>query len=722
MTFTATPIFEAAAQVLIEAESQNVVLFKEVIEQERASVDFYQTQYRILQSRALAKATIDALKLWEHPEWGGLTPKPVQDPTGFRAVVIKAKEWARTVVSPLLGPAPVEHAAAEPPPATMAGAPGAPAAPGAIEDEQVTEAEARVIRGFLGRLTINPIRNSRLVDVKFRSTDPRLAAQVADALAKQYIDRNLQVKFTATKEATDWLTAQLSEQRRRVEESEIALQRFREQNDAVSTENSQNIVIQKLQDLNNAVTRAKTDRIQKESVYNEVRAHVAGDRAAFETFPTVAANPVVRRLITELGDLQRKQMELSRELGDRHPEMIALRGAIDVAERRLQAEVTTVVKLIENEYKAALAQENSLVAALEAQKAEALALNRREIGYRTLERDAASNRQIFESLLTRTRETGISSELKTNNVRLVDEADIPRVPIWPQPGRNLMLAALLGGIAAVGLAFFVEYVDNKIKSPDEIRDRLGLACLGLIPVIPKKALPSSSPLINNGVPQNFAEAFRAVRTNVLFTAEDADIRSLVVTSTGPGEGKTLVASNLAAGLALAGQRVLLLDADMRRPRQHEVFGTTQEPGLSNYVAGAVKANDVIRKLDVPGLWLLPAGDIPGNPAELLTSQRFKDLVQAFGRFFDWVIIDSPPVMAVTDASILAHSAGGVLFVVGAEITNVPVALRAVEQLEGAKARFLGAVLNRVNLQRNAFFYSQYYRREYGDYYGAIAKS
>jgi capsular exopolysaccharide synthesis family protein len=238
----------------------------------------------------------------------------------------------------------------------------------------------------------------------------------------------------------------------------------------------------------------------------------------------------------------------------------------------------------------------------------------------------------------------------------------------------------------------------------------------MVPALFDKGI--ENPLINNGVPNNFLESFRAVRTNLLFASADEGGRSVVVTSTGPSEGKTVVSTNLSIALAQAGQRVLLIDADMRKPRVHKVFGFSQEPGLSNVLVGSAKTSEVVRTTEVPGLWVMPAGPHPPNPAELLGSKRFKDFLASLTQHFDWVMVDTPPVMAVTDASVVAHLATGVLFVVGAEMTSRHAAARALEQLQHARAKFIGGVLNRVDLQHNSYYYSQYYKREYTDYYAA----
>jgi capsular exopolysaccharide synthesis family protein len=325
-----------------------------------------------------------------------------------------------------------------------------------------------------------------------------------------------------------------------------------------------------------------------------------------------------------------------------------------------------------------------------------------------------SNRQIFDGLLQRTKETGIVGELKSSHIRVIDAAEVPRSPASPNKRVGLVLGLGGGLLAALGLTFFFEYLDSRIKTPDEMRHHLGLAHIGMVPALSGKA--SHDPLINNGVPPNFAEAFRAIRTNVLFSSTEEGGRSIVVTSTGPGEGKTVVSSNLAIALAQAGQRVLLVDADLRKPRIHTLLGLAQEPGLSNLMVGAVKPSDAVQKTSVGNLWVLPAGMQPPNPAELLGATRFKEFLATVTQHFDWVILDTPPVMAVTDSSVVAHLTSGALFVIGADMTSRHAALRALDQLDRVKSRSIGGVLNRVDLQRNAYYYSQYYRPEYVAYY------
>jgi capsular exopolysaccharide synthesis family protein len=279
-----------------------------------------------------------------------------------------------------------------------------------------------------------------------------------------------------------------------------------------------------------------------------------------------------------------------------------------------------------------------------------------------------------------------------------------------------MVAALGGLVLACALAFGVEYFDSRIKVPEEIKTHLQLPFLGMIPTFAGPDHNGEAPLLHPDSPPAFSEAIRAVRTAVLFSTADEGARAVVVTSTGPHEGKTLVSSSLAITLAQAGQRTVVVDADMRRPRMHEALGRSQEPGLSNVLVAEASLADALRPTSVKNLTFLGAGHVPPNPVELLCSPKYLELVAELKRRFDWVIIDAPPVMPVTDAAVVANTAGGVLFVVGSEMTPRQNAIAAVEQLRGANAKFIGAVLNRVNVQRHSYYYSPYYRKEYGKYY------
>ena len=695
--FTATPIFQARVRLLIESDDPNVVSFQNVIDEQQAKADYYTTQYNILQSRSLARKTIDSLNMWDKAPLGGASTDAAK-PTGLWAT-------AKGFVTGLFSTS--EAQAAESDVAT-------PVEPPAADE---TASQSSAIDRLIGNLGVAPIRNSRLVDVSYQSTDPALATQIANALARNYIDQNLDYRFSATQDASDWLGQRVAEQRTQVEAAEAALQRYRERHGAIPLEDGENIVVQKLTQLNTEVTRAKTDRIQQEAMYMELREH-GDDRARLETFPAILTNTFIQQQKTVLADLLRQQTQLAETYGDRNERMIRIRSEIEGAQAKLDAEIQKVVQAVETEYRAAVAREESLVRALNEQKSEALRMNGTAIQYNVLNREVESTRQIYDTLMQRSRETGVSGALRTSNIRIVDEAERPRSPVSPNRRMNVMVGLFAGMVAALGLVFGFEYMDNRIKSPDEIKHYLRLPHLGLVPRLPASKDPDAVyPLLSEAPPPAFLEAFRVIRTNVLFSAREETGQVLLVTSTGPNEGKSLTAANLAISLAQTGKRILVLDADMRKPKAHLAFSMAQEPGLSNLLVGDTKASVAVKATGVPGVWLLPAGQIPPNPAELLGSDRLRHYLDQLRAHFDWVVMDSPPVMAVADASVLAHrSQAGVVFVVGADMTNRNAALKAVEQLEKSGAYFVGAVLNKADLQRNAYYYSQYYKREYASYY------
>ena len=390
-----------------------------------------------------------------------------------------------------------------------------------------------------------------------------------------------------------------------------------------------------------------------------------------------------------------------------------MRSAIQSAEAKLQIEIDKVVMSVKSEYDTAAAQERTLVGALEGGKAEALSLNRKGIEFSVLQREAESNRQVYE----------VAAAAHEGN-RHLGRAEGQQHPRG-RPGRSAGRAVpatstagpddrgLLGARPGAGPGVPLRVP----RQPHQVAAGTARAAQRAVPrhgAVHRREARAS--LLHEGVPPNFAEAIRGVRTNVLFSSADEGVRLIVVTSAGPGEGKSMFSSNLAVSLAQAGQRVLHVDADMRRPRVHAIFDIAQEPGLSNLLVGDCKPSEAIRKTPVQNLCVLPAGMIPPNPAELLGSKRCEEFFATLGQNFDWVILDSPPVLAVADASILANTATGVVFVVGADQTSRQAARAAIEQLEGVQAHVIGAVLNRVDLEKNPYYYSAYYRKEYSRYY------
>jgi polysaccharide biosynthesis transport protein len=685
------PIYEASAPLLIEQQARKVTSLDTALEQKGfQEFDFLPTELRILQSRALAKRTVQALGI------PFTVPPPTPPRGGIGGMYDDFRSTIAQSVKSVVGAPP----RVEPPPASE------------------TTVESSVIDGFLGGLIVTPVRNTRVVNVAYRSADPAFAARAVNTLAAEYIKQSIELRLASSQEANSWLGKQLEDQRNKVEETEGALQRYRETHNSITTEDKRDIVVQRLADLNAAVTKAKTERIDRESAYNRLLS-LKDDRQALEAFPAILANTYVTQLKTEIANLQRQQAQLAARYGERHPEMVNATAQLRSAEAKLQTEVESIVESVRGEFLQAQSREKSLTEALESQKTEALASNRRGIEFGVLEREAISNRQLYENLLQRTKESTVSTGFQGTSIQMIDRAETPRSPVLPQTSRDLLSGLVMGCAVAIALVFGLERLDNRIKSPEEIKQHLKVPFLGLVPSIKDK---TGSQLLSSGTPPGFSEAIRAIRTAVIFSSPDAKSRSVLVTSTSPHEGKTLLASNLAVALAQAGQRTLVIDADMRRPRMHEVFEYAQEPGLSNVLVADGDLSTAIRQTSIPHLSFMPAGHIPPNPAELLGSKRCDALLAGLAERFDWVIIDAPPVMAVTDAAVLAHQAGGVLFVIGSEMTARTAAATAIAQLTTAQGRIIGAVLNGVDLQRHSYYYAPYHRKEYAAYHTTAQQS
>jgi capsular exopolysaccharide synthesis family protein len=568
--------------------------------------------------------------------------------------------------------------------------------PNAVTDGQVGD--------FAGHVSVEPVRASRLVDVVFVSADPALAANSANILAEEYVQQNLDLRRQNMERSLEWLSQELARQKTIVEASERAMAQYREEQNALSLEDRQNIVISRLNQLNEAATRARTNRAQKESLYRRLES--LSPKATPESIPEILQNPYIQSLKAQVAELERRKALLSERYGDKHPEMLTVNASILDATRQLNLEIAKAVDSIRHDYESAMLEERTLASALDEQKGLATDLDRKSVTYTVLQRDAQSNRELYQTLLRREKELQVLANSRGNNVRLVERAAVPQAPFSPNLRRAMMLGAIVAFLVAVGLVLGLDYLDDTVKTPEDIA-RLGLPFLGLIPA----ARSGRDRLSGNN---DFSEAIRSLRTSIaLSTRQGGSI--VLVTSAQPLEGKTTTACNLAAALAYGGAKVLLIDADMRRPGVHRNFGLENRCGLSELLSGQAALTQAVQRLAEPDLWIMPAGSTPPNPSELLASGRMEALLgQVQNGPFDWVIVDTPPVLAVTDASILTQWVSGVAFVVGSEMTRRRLAERAIETLAAGRPRILGAVLNRVDVTRNKYYYARHYG--YGNRY------
>ena len=647
-----TPLYRAQARVMIEIEDDETTALSGVLggENARDPEPFYQTQFRILTGRELARRTVARLDLGKHPEFAGLAAD-----------------------------------------------------------------QAALVSAFVGRVSADPIKSSRLVDVGFVAADPRLSARAANQLARDYVARNAESRRANLMSSITWLDQELERQRGRVETSERAMATYREQQNAMSLQDSQNIVVARLNSLNDAVTKARTTLAQKESLYEQVKELTAVEAA--DTIPAIQQNNYIQSLKSHVSDLERERANMAERYGERHPEIIKINASIRDSRRQLESEISKALDGIRNDYQTALAEERSLERSLDEQKGAVLTLSRKNVSYTVLEREAQSNRQVYESLLQRQKELQVLASSRGNNVRLVDEAEVPRAPFVPDIKRSLVMATLAGLALALALVGGLTYLDDTVKTPEDVAQKLQVPFLGMVPKV-----TGAKALLSNDVPHTFGEAFRSLRTALAFSNGATSGRVIVVTSSQPLEGKTTTASNLAIALALGGEKVLLVDADLRRPNLHRTLGIDNSIGLSHLLTDQASARDAIRMCSTPNLWVMTAGRVPPNPSELLASDRMKALLSPTHGWFDWVIVDTPPVLAVTDAVILAPLAAGVAFVIRSEMTPRRHVRRALETLMTGQPKLHGVVLNGVDLERNKYYYSRYYGYEHTQYYKASAAS
>ncbi len=672
--YTTRPLYQAVVQLLIERDSPNVLPNHELAEASKGA-DYYETQYELLRGRNLAEKVVERLEL--------------QKSTEFQTGALLTP-WERIR---RFFPAHADR------PAATSGLSMTPA-----------------VAAFRSRLTVEPLAGSRLVNLRFAAYDPEIAARAANALAQLYIEQSLEFRYTASAEATGWLADRVREQQKKVEEAERALQRYREQEGLVSIEERQTILDQKLTTLAGAVLTSRTERITREALYRQMRALPP---AQLGTFPMVMENTVVQGLRARLAQLHEDEARLTESLGEKHPDMIKVRGQIKAAEDKLAAEIQGIVQSVENGYRTAQEQEASLTADLDQAKRDALVFNRKAIELGALKRDVETSQQLLRELMSRTKESGLETELKSTNLRIVEHADTPSSPISPRRLWNYELALLFGLALGVGLSVFFEHMDNTVKTPEDVKGLLGLPFLGMIPDVgPGVAAgdAAAAPFILRDPQSPVAEAYRVLRTNLIFSSAETTGRVLLVSSASPGEGKTTTVANLVAALGENGGRVLAVDADLRRPTLHQHFGIAKTPGLSDVIVGKSQPSQAVQATRFRGLSILPCGYVPPNPTELLSSESMRELIATLRKRYDFIVIDAPPILAMADAAVMCPHVDGVVLVVWAENCTRPSVQRAVDQVTRVGGKLVGVALNKVDLERNSYYYSQYYGEYYRSYY------
>ena len=712
-TFRGKPVYEARALIEIQKENPDVPTLQELFQIEGVSDAYIETQNRILKSENLARRVITQLGLEKLPEFAR-----------------RSGSWQLARQKPATAPVRPEFGVS------------------AAADKNVPE---EVLKNFEERLTVEPVKRSRLIEVTFESDDPNIAAQVVNTLTSAYIDANLEARWQAAQKASDWLSQQLLGMKAKLEKSEDELQKYGRGNGLLFLETekgtSENIVVQRLRELQQELTKAQADRYAKESLYRLL------EERNYAELPGVFDNKLIQDLTSKLADLQRDQSRLSANFNPNYPRVKELQSQIDESKAMLDAERARAAAGIANDYKAAVSHEEMLQQAFVEQERQANDIAGKSVQYNILKREADTNKQLYVGLLEKLKETGVSSSLKATNIRVVDTAYPPKKFARPRILLDLSITLIVGMCLGIAAAFLQEHLDNTLKSSEDIERFLQIPSLGAVPAMELSANPRrmhgfqiTAPLLDaeklnkpnghighngsNGAkdgaqltpPWNrievqdgsdhpngaLAEAFHGLRTSVLLSTAKRPPATLLVTSAQQGEGKTTVAANLAASLAQLGDSVLLIDADLRRPSLQKFFQVSRSTGLVNYLTGDRDWRSLVWQAAPIGVSVLFCGPVPPNPADLLSSEYMRSLIREASKEYKFVVLDSPPLLNLSDSRILATLVDGVILVVGGGTTPRELVQRAYLSAVDAGSHVIGATINFADV-RNDYYYSGYHQ-------------
>jgi succinoglycan biosynthesis transport protein ExoP len=685
-----TPVYEASGSIAINKADSGLVNFNN---SPTFNVDYYdptelETEVKILQSDLLALQVVKELGLDRRPEYGGKTP---------------------ALPSSLdLAPDPLQA------------------------DSSRTSA---LLGGFRGSLRVTLAPNTHIIEVHYRSPDKDLAATVVNTLMSTYTENNFKSRFDSTMQASDWLSKQLVDLQMKVETSQEKLVHYQKEHEILGIDEKQNITTAKLDELNKALTTAESERMDKESVYRLVQAGdtdtIASAANVLDASGTQSASGLLEGLRGKEADLKIQAAELNTQFGPAYPKLAQVNNQIKEIDSQILAETKKLAGKIKGQYMAALQRESMLHDALEKQKQEQNKLNESAIEFSLLKRDLDTNRQLYEGLLEKLKEAGVSAGLRSNNFRIVDVARVPTAPVEPNIPRNLAFAFMLGLTSGVGLAFLLEGLDSTVRTTEQAQMISGLPPLGMIPLGSRTAREGANAkrlviasskeaveLITQVRPQSqMAESYRALRTSLLLSNLGAPPKVIMVTSALPQEGKTTTSINCAVVLAQKGVRVLLIDADLRRPSIHKTLGMGPRSGLSNVLTGSATLEQAITRSPIlPNLSVLPAGTPPPNPAELLASTNMRDVLEQLRGQFDHIVVDTPPTLSVTDAVVLSPRADAIVLVIRSGQTTKQALRRSRDILMQVNAKVSGVLLNAVDLSSPDYYYYYEYQGKYARYY------
>ncbi len=669
--YTTTPIYTASSGVLIEKNQGSKNL-----DFQYSGYDpyFLTTQTEIIRSENVAKRVVENLQLDTRYKTYFFPDIP-QKPSFIAELKKDIKGMIKAVVP--LGRKPVGSAGE------------VLSESSEFVQESYSDADiiANIIRGGLG---VNPVPEAKIVNISFSHENPAIARLVANAVVQAYKDVTLDIKLSATNYELQWMTEKAGEERKKLEVAENALQEYKRDNDLVTVENRLAVIPQTLNQINTEFTNAQTERRELEEVYQQI-SNAKNNMAALAQIPLFAANNVIQAIREKIFKARQNINELSKKYGEKHPNMIRAQDELDILINEMKLEVDRIIATTRNSYELAKSRENNLKELLASTKSELLNVNEKFVQLSIMQREVDTNRVLYDALTSSIKRTGVTEQAQSVNIWVVRQAELPMAPSHPNKKRALALGLILGGALGLGLAFFLEYLDNTVKSEKELMSKFDLTVLGTIEQLKGKKEEIESFIVRKPL-SPIAESYRLIRSNLLLSSAERPPQTILFTSMAPKEGKTTTTINIARVLSQGGKKVLIIDCDLRKPRMHALFNMNNKVGLSNYLTGNMDGNILY---DIPGepIKFIPSGLIPPNPAELLSSKKMTTLIKKMSEIFDFILLDSPPIQRVTDSLALSRIVDGTIVVVRARQTTNEMLSGGMKKLRDVQARCLGFVLN-----------------------------
>tara|TARA_R100001377_G_scaffold85345_1_gene71763 strand:- start:324 stop:2579 length:2256 start_codon:yes stop_codon:yes gene_type:complete len=684
---SAVPIYRASAKILADPQQPNANRNEQYIASALVFL-YYETQYEIIRSRNIAETVVDKLGLVEKYKKAQLENKN-QQTSGLSSTIKELKTEFAALFSKESK--------------TIKVAP--------------TDAELKIMlaSSIQAGIEVSGGKQSQIINVSYTSPDPEEAAEIINAISDAYIQFGLESRLGEVKNTESWLGEQFSLLKQKLQDSETKLSTYRSQQGLVDTNQQKSIGNTQLQSLNNELIRAQTKLSAAEEQYLAVKNVQQGSNDLYSLGP-VLQNKTASDMVKANARASQKVSELTERYGEKHPTMISARSELNSTQENLKLEVDKIVDNIQKNYKLAQFQVTNIIKLISKTRSDIQSLQTENFSLVSLERDVENNRRIYENFQISLMETSGKGEYTASNVHIIDRAIAPKAPFKPNIKMIIVLAGVFGVFFGVVLAFMREALDNTFKTPDAVEEKLKLPALGITPVVKKKkssTKPEKQYLEDSRSP--FAESINTIRTGLLFSNIDNPPKTILVTSATGSEGKSTMAMNLAAAYSNLG-KTLLLEVDLRKPSMAKNLNIESKVGLTDLVSGSVTtASDVFYKDNEGKLSVMTCGSFARNPLELLSSQKFESTLESLKAHFEYIILDGPPTLPVSDSCILANKVDGVIFAVKAEDTRIKVAKEAVSRLQKLNANIIGAVLTVAEPQKMSYYGDHYYS---GEYYGA----